>query len=195
MDEKTKLSYSENAHKFTADWQRQSSPQDMYKLVERFFIAGGSTADIGCGDGRDAHWLITNGFHPKGYDSSSDLIDIAGELYPEIKFQIALLPNLAEISDSYENVLCETVIMHLPKREIPEAVQSLKRITRQNGIIYLSWRVTEGNDFRSPDGRLYSAFESDFILQHFDKKRLLHFEDRISESSGKRVCRLIFNRE
>jgi hypothetical protein len=87
--------------------------------------------------------------------------------------------------------MCETVIMHLPKEQIHEALKNLKRIVKNDGVLYLSWRVTVGEDIRHEDGRLYSAFEPEFILDHFSKSSILHFEDVTSASSGKRVCRLI----
>ncbi len=151
-------------------------------------IGGGSE------HGRDVNWLKANGFNPKGYDFSSELVGIARERYPEIEFQAAQLPELSEITVPYDNVLCETVIMYLPKSDIERALESLKRITRPNGVLYLSWRVTEGVDTRNPDGRLYTAFEPEFILQNFESERVLHLEDRISESSKKRVCRLMYKR-
>ncbi|MNT20504.1 hypothetical protein D3C86_1984590 [compost metagenome] len=85
--------------------------------------------------------------------------------------------------------------MHLPQAQILESLKNLKRILKKDGVLYLSWRVTESADVRHNDGRLYSAFEPKFILNQFSKPSILHFEDKTSESSGKRVCRLIVSGE
>ena len=95
------------------------------------------------------------------------------------------------VNSKYDNILCETVVMHLQRDQIVEAIQNIKGILNNNGILYLSWRVTEGEDFRNKDGRLYSAFEPDLILSQFPKASILYFEDATSVSSGKRVCRLV----
>jgi 2-polyprenyl-3-methyl-5-hydroxy-6-metoxy-1,4-benzoquinol methylase len=195
MDDKTLNAYSERAPEYSQDWLAQPEPIDMYQLLNQFFIENGKTADIGCGNGRDANWLALNGFETTGYDSSQKLLDLAAPLFPKVKFKQAFLPSLPEIQDQFENVLCETVIMHLPASEISEAIQNLKRLLVKNGILFLSWRVTEGVDSRHKDGRLYSAFEPDFIIEQFPKKSILHFEDKISASSGKRICRLIFRND
>ena len=195
MDDKTLKAYSENASDYSQDWLSQPEPLDMYDLFNKFFIKNGETADIGCGNGRDANWLAVNGFKVTGYDSSNKLLEKAAELFPRIKFYQEYLPELSGIQKLYENVLCETVIMHLPKSEIPTAIQNLKRIVKVGGILYLSWRVTEGADSRHKDGRLYSAFDSSFILEQFSKTSILHFEDKTSASSGKRVCRLIYRND
>lgn len=192
MDQKTLNAYSEMAKNYSEDWLAQPSPSDMYQLLKTFFVSGGRTADIGCGNGRDANWLAENGFKVCGFDSSSELLAIASNLYPNIKFMQAYLPELKELSEPYQNILCETVIMHLPKAQVSTAIESLKRILQKDGVLYLSWRVTEGEDTRHSDGRLYSAFEPNIILNEFDRDGILHFEDKISASSGKRVCRLIY---
>ncbi len=192
MDPKTIAAYATNATTYSTDWLSQPAPTDMYELLTNHFISGGVTADIGCGNGRDANWLGLKGFNVTGYDSSMELILEAKKLYPNIPFNIANLPKLKEINLQFENILCETVLMHLPKSQIIEAITNLKRIMADGGKMYLSWRVTEGSDLRHIDGRLYSAFESHFILDQFPKKSILHFEEKISVSSSGHVCRLIY---
>jgi len=194
MDKKTQTAYSANAQSYSDDWLAQPEPLDMYEIFKKFFHVGGQTADIGCGNGRDANWLSKNGFKVEGFDYSEDLVKIASELYPHIKFSKAAFPELNEIKVQFDNVVCETVVMHLPKEQIVPAIKNLKRMLKVGGVLYLSWRVTEGQDTRHTDGRLYSAFDPDLILNEFDKKDILHFEDRISASSGKRVCRLVYKR-
>ncbi len=191
MDQKTLDAYREKAYEYSQDWLAQPQPTDMYKLLKHFFKAEGETADIGCGNGRDSNWMVENGYRVTGYDSSADLLKLALQLYPKLEFHLAVLPLLNEIRNQFDNILCETVIMHLPKVQIPSAIQNLKRILKKNGILYLSWRVTEGEDRRHQDGRLYSSFKPNYILEQFSKDNVLHFEDKISASSSKRICRLI----
>ena len=195
MDTKTLAAYSANALEYSQDWLTQPEPLDIYKLLRAYFKPGLITADIGCGNGRDTNWLFNNGFKVVGYDSTPELLSLARALYPKIKFAQAFLPSLLEIDQQFDNVFCETVIMHLPKTQVLEGLNSLKRILSKNGVLYLSWRVTEGVDTRHKDGRLYSAFEPEFILREFRDFSILHFEDKVSESSGRRVCRLIVSRD
>jgi 2-polyprenyl-3-methyl-5-hydroxy-6-metoxy-1,4-benzoquinol methylase len=167
----------------------------MYGLLRKYFMPGGKTADVGCGNGRDANWLSENGFRAHGFDSSPELLAIASARYPQIPFRLALLPQLREIEATFDNVVCETVIMHLPKSEIPEAIHNLKRLLAREGVLYLSWRITENEDLRHSDGRLYSAFEPDFVRAQFTESSLVYFEEKISASSGKRICQLVARAE
>src|SRR4051812_12103099 len=98
MDEGTRRAYAEKAKGFSNEWLKQPAPEDMYALLQKFFIPG-SCADIGCGNGRDANWLKSQGFRVTAFDASAELLAQARELYPGITFLPAKLPSLAEISE------------------------------------------------------------------------------------------------
>ena len=61
---------------------------------------------------------------------------------------------------AFDNVVCETVIMHLPPEQIGAAVQRLVSLLRPGGTLYLSWRVTPDADQRDGRGRLFTAFDA-----------------------------------
>ena len=82
MDNKTSSAYSNNAKSYSDDWLTQPEPVDMYQILQKNFSKGGKTADVGCGNGRDANWLSQNGFEVFGYDYSDELLKIASGLYP-----------------------------------------------------------------------------------------------------------------
>ena len=114
MDRPTLAAYDHDAAAFAKDWHEQPAPVDLHDIVARFFIKGGTTADIGCGSGREVAWLNANGFPREGFDASDGLLAEARARYPQLEFAHAELPDLAGIAaDSFDNVLCETVIMHL----------------------------------------------------------------------------------
>jgi trans-aconitate methyltransferase len=97
---------------FADEWAAQPPPTDL-AVVRQFFIPG-TTADIGCGSGRDAAWLNENGYPTRGFDASEGLLAEAQRRYPHIEFTKAILPDLDGLAESsFANVLCETVIMHL----------------------------------------------------------------------------------
>jgi SAM-dependent methyltransferase len=190
-DASTLDAYTRDAGRHSHEWLDQPPPDDMYALWETHLLPAGKTADIGCGNGRDVAWLAAHGYHVTGFDASQGLLDEARQLYPELAFRTATLPSLAEIDEQFDNVVCETVLMHLPVDAIPDAIDNLVRILRPNGMLYLSWRVTEGADVRQPDGRLYSAFPPALITDALTDCLILFADDATSASSGKRVCRII----
>ncbi|MQR00880.1 class I SAM-dependent methyltransferase [Glaciimonas soli] len=191
MDTQTLQAYDAAAADYADDWHSQSAPVDLYETVARHFHPG-LTADIGCGSGREVAWLVTHGFAAIGYDASNGLLQQAQARYPELTFMQASLPLLDGIADaSFDNVLCETVIMHLDKEHIPAAVRRLTAVLKPGGMLYLSWRVTLNDDLRDPAGRLYTAFDSELIRQELSGCALLLDEELISASSGKIIHRVL----
>jgi 2-polyprenyl-3-methyl-5-hydroxy-6-metoxy-1,4-benzoquinol methylase len=190
MDRKTLAAYDQDAAAFAKDWHDQPAPRDLQEVVERFFVRGGISADIGCGSGREVAWLNANGFPAVGFDASEGLLRESCERYPGFKFKHAELPELRGVG-TFDNVLCETVIMHLDRRQIAASVRRLLEIVKPSGILYLSWRVTDDADLRDAQGRLYCAFEAALVMAELKDATLLLDEEVVSESSGKKIHRLV----
>jgi SAM-dependent methyltransferase len=195
MDAPTLAAYDSHAAEYAADWLGQHAPEDMYALLREHFTPG-PTADIGCGAGRDTAWLAANGFDARGFDASAGLLAQARIAHPALHFDLAALPELAGVPrGKFQNVLCETVIMHLAPAQVGPSVRSLLAVLRPGGTLYLSWRVTDDADKRDPAGRLYASFDKRVVTNELAPgDAIVHDEDRISVSSGKRVQRLVVRR-
>jgi SAM-dependent methyltransferase len=195
MDPSTLGAYDRDAEAFATDWHEQPPPTDLHATVRRFFIRG-PTADIGCGSGRDAAWLDANGYPTHGFDASEALLAEARRRHPNIPFSQAVLPDLDGVRDGrFANVLCETVIMHLPAQAITPSVERLLAILAPGGTLYLSWRVTEGSDRRDEHGRLYAAFDPDLVLRALTATEILLDEQVGSVSSGKLIRRIVARKQ
>lgn len=191
MDARTLAAYDADAAAFAEDWHGQPAPTDLHAIVRRLFRPG-PTADVGCGSGREVAWLCSNGFPATGYDPSAALLEQARARYPDLAFHAAALPELAGVADAtFDNVLCETVIMHLPRGQIASAVDRLLAVLKPGGVLYLSWRVTDGDDRRDEHGRLYSALDAGLVRDALDGTTPLLDEAVISASSGKKIHRLV----
>jgi SAM-dependent methyltransferase len=173
MDKTTLAVYDADASAFVERWLSEKAPTDMYALFREFFRPG-LTADIGCGSGRDAAWLTANGYPAVGYDPSEALLTHARARFPHLEFKKAALPELRGIpSRHFNNVVCETVIMHLPSEEIEPAVARMLEILKPGGVIYLSFRITEDADHREKDGRLFTANVGDHVRRALSGQKIL----------------------
>jgi len=195
MDDATLSAYDRKAKLFADDWDAQPAPIDLHAVVRQFFIPG-PTADIGCGSGRDAAWLNASGYPTVGFDASEGLLAEAQRRHPQIQFRTAILPSLNGVAEgSFANVLCETVIMHLEPEAITPAVERLLAILVPGGILYLSWRVTEGADRRDEHGRLYAAFDPEGVLRALKATQVSLDEQVGSLSSGKLIRRVVVRKQ
>ena len=195
MDDRTLAAYDANAAAYAADWLAQPAPDDLYALLRRHF-APGPTLDVGCGAGRDTAWLAANGFEARGVDASEALLAQARLAHPALRFDHATLPTLADVPRAaFRNVLCETVLMHLPPPQVAPSVTTLMALLRPGGTLYLSWRVTDDASMRDAAGRLYAAFDAACVTAALAPgDAILHDEDAVSASSGKRIRRLVVRR-
>ena len=192
MDANTLTAYNKQAKTFAKDWLEQPAPDDMYELLNHYFKPG-LTADIGCGAGRDTAWLSKNNFDVIGYDASAELLREARQHFPDVAFEFAALPGLEEIEPQkkFQNVLCETVIMHLEAQQVRAATRRLLDILRPQGTLFLSWRVTDGVSQRDKHQRLYSSFDAEMVLNECQGHTVLINNVEVSQSSGKTVHRVI----
>ena len=196
MDRATLAAYDKDAAAFAKDWHEQPAPVDLHGVVQEYFIRGGTSCDIGCGSGREVAWLNANDFVAEGFDASDGLLAEAKRRYPRLKFARADLPELKGIrSRSFDNVLCETVIMHLTDDAILSSVERLMAILRPGGVLYLSWRVTNGADQRDTHGRLYAAFDKRCVTRALATAVVLLDEETVSTSSGKTIHRIVARKD
>jgi SAM-dependent methyltransferase len=190
MDRRTLAAYAAAAETFAQDWHDQPPASDLHEIVRRFFTPGLS-ADIGCGSGRDVAWLVANGFPAIGYDPCEGLLEEARARYPQLEFVTAALPELTGVpDDTFENVLCETVLMHLERGSVVPAVHRLVAILKPGGALYLSWRLSE-IDHRDQHGRLYAALDKKLVADALAAATLLLDEQVVSKSSGKTIHRMV----
>ncbi len=190
MDKTTLAVYNSDAPAFVQRWLAEEEPADVYALFRQFFRPG-LTADIGSGSGRDAAWLTANGFPTIGYDLSEGLLAQARAHFPHIEFKKAALPELSGIpARHFDNVVCETVLMHLPREEIAPAVARMLEILKPGGVIYMSFRITENADHREKDGRLFTANVGDHVRRALAGQTIL-FDGTVERRPGVMLQRLI----
>ncbi|MFW6365433.1 MAG: class I SAM-dependent methyltransferase [Spirochaetota bacterium] len=169
IDKKTLDRYETNAA-YYADLYDNQYPQNLYDLIKTYFKKGEPSADIGCGSGRDAHFLRECGYPVTGYDASRAMILEAEKRYPGIPYRYAVLPELNEIPDtSYVNILCSAVLMHLPSDKLEDACDNLLRITVPGGIIIISVRSSREKLSRESDGRLYNRISGGALVRYYEQ--------------------------
>jgi SAM-dependent methyltransferase len=195
VDSETIRIYDTQGADFARDWEDDQSPPDDLRDALRTYFTFGPTIDVGCGSGRDTAWLAENGFDVIGVDASKGLLAEARRRHPGVRFQRDSLPALESVkSGAFANVLSETVIMHLSANAVADAANRLVSLLAPQGALYLSWRVTDGEDSRDKAGRLYAAFDTSLVTGALDGLEITLDEQLVSASSGRVVHRIVARR-
>lgn len=189
MDRATLAAYDAEASALATLWASRA-PTHMYGLLTRFFQSG-PTIDVGCGAGGDVAWLSAQGFPTVGVDGSSELLAHARQAAPTATFIHDYLPHLGGVASSaFTNVLCQTVLPHLPKSHVGPAVARLRTLLVPGGTLYLSWRVV-AEEARDESGRLYTAIDPGTVFSALGDAEILHDESVIGNFSGTEVRILV----
>ena len=114
---------------------------------------GNRILDLGCGSGRDAAYLLSEGYDVYGADGSQAMLDRALELHPEPEGRLSLtrLPARLEYEDdSFDAVISIALLMHLGSEEIQQVCREIHRILSSHGVFWLSIRMAEATGCEDP---------------------------------------------
>jgi len=167
MDIQTITAYNQDAQSIAA-LHATLIPEKLYQQINSHFIKHGQTADIGCGIGRDSFYLQQQGYIVTGVDASVAMLTQARELYPSLNLHQDYLPDLTTLSEnSFDNILCSAVLMHLNKQDLEKACLRLLALLKTNGVLIITLRGTHQADKRE-NGKLYEDIDIAALCQLFE---------------------------
>ncbi len=166
MDKQTIDTYNQEAESI-AQLHATLTPQRIYALIDHYFIKRGTTLDVGCGIGRDTHWLTQQEFPTTGVDASEQMLQQAQTLYPAEHFFQDALPELKQLGKSqFQNILCSAVLMHLNPLALNTACLRLLQLLSDSGCLIISIRGTHETGNREK-GKLYETINITDFLKFF----------------------------
>ena len=167
MDKQTIDAYNQEAESI-AQLHATLTPHRIYELINHYFIKEGETIDIGCGIGRDTHWLTQQGFPATGVDASEQMLQQAQSLYSNEHFFQDALPELTQLDKSqFQNILCSAVLMHLKPLTLNTACLRLLQLLKDSGYLIISFRGTNDTSKREK-GKLYENINITDFLELFE---------------------------
>lgn len=100
--------------------------------------------EIGCGYGRLSPWIAEHGIDYVGIDIDTEALNMASELHPDLSFKRENVTNLSFSENSFDLIISNTVLHHIPNGFFPDAVNSISSVMSKNGTFIMS-SVTEGS--------------------------------------------------
>ena len=130
--------------------QRNKGEIEDWKAIERAeFLAllkseeKRSLLEVGAGHGRDSKFFQENGFHVTCIDLSPKMVKLCQQ--KELNASLMDMVHLGFPDDSFDAVYALNSMLHLPKKELPIALQNIRRVLKPNGLFFLG--VYGGDDF------------------------------------------------
>lgn len=173
MDDATARFYSRNAPELAESYESVAS--SIARYLSAAFAAGSRLLDVGAGSGRDLAALLRNGFDAYGVEPIDELRAEAIRRHAEL--QDRLLPGeLPEIGTpfggQYDGLLCSAVLMHVPEKDLFDAVFALRGLLKPRGRLLISLplaRTDVGSDGRDASGRLFSPYTAEHLQLLFER--------------------------
>lgn len=135
--EKTIDYYNENAKSFI---DRTVSVD--FSQIQNVFLEllpnNAHILDFGCGSGRDTKYFLDRGYQVDAMDGSMELCKTASE-YTGIRVKQMLFQKLAEV-EKYDGIWACASILHVKKEELSDIIRKMSLATKENGIIYISFK-------------------------------------------------------
>jgi SAM-dependent methyltransferase len=127
-----------------------------YKPLDRALLgalieqtAHGPIADLGCGPGHVAAWLLDHGVGAVGVDLSHQMIAVGRRAYPGVDFRQGDFLRLPAADREFGAVVALYSIIHLPPDELPIAFEEMRRVLTPGGLLLIAFHV--GNEVRHSD--------------------------------------------
>lgn len=184
-----------------AKWgQEHSDPSYWEEEFAKFksFLPSGKILEIGCGGGRDAKVLILMGYDYVGTDVAKNFIEEAKKNVMGGEFLCQSVYNLGFGDNNFDGFWASAVFLHIPKNKIDDALQEVIRVTKSNGIGFISIKQGEGENIveeeivnNKTDKRfwaLYNKPEFEEVLKR-NNLEILNFKEWIK---SKRTIWLIY---
>jgi len=148
--------YERNAPEIAAGYESVEMRRTLHG-ISGYLPEGAALLEIGTGSGRDAAWLLEQGFSVTGIDGSRRMIGEAVSRHPELHDRIrhCVLPDpLPFPAERFDGVLSLATIMHLREETIPPVLGEINRVLRPGGLAALSVSVERsGLSERGEDSR------------------------------------------
>ncbi len=100
--------------------------------------------DLGCGYGRDCKTFVELNFDTYGIDLSRKMVAKARKIAKKAKFKVMNILELKFSDKFFDGVWCSASLLHISKKDLPNAINEIKRVLKENGLCYLSVKLGKG---------------------------------------------------
>ncbi|GAA1518021.1 class I SAM-dependent methyltransferase [Kribbella lupini] len=136
--------YVENVEGLLDRMPIERSVLDLFSELTLSAGLGPVVGDIGCGTGRLAPYLSSQGLSPRGVDLSPGMVEVARRDHPGFTFEVGDLRHLPFEDASLAGVVCWFSLIFLPPTEREPAFAELARVVRPGGYFVTAFKPGDG---------------------------------------------------
>jgi 2-polyprenyl-3-methyl-5-hydroxy-6-metoxy-1,4-benzoquinol methylase len=156
--------YNQNAETLFKAYE-SINPAILFSEISQYIPKNASCLDIGCGSGRDAHWLETLGNDVTAIDPAEELIKLAQAKHGNtIKWIVSSLPNLENFNPTtkFDLILAGAIWMHIPIYFRRPSLLKMKNLLSEDGYLVLTIRNQRAEQMRTFYQSSWRRLKKDF---------------------------------
>jgi len=166
--------YDKIADKYASQYFNDLSDSSYFDKFLSYLAKGSKILDIGCGNGNFSKYISEKGFECEGIDLSPEMLRIAKERIPGIKFTLKDMRKLDYEAESFDGLLVAYSLIHIPSDQIVSTLQGFRKILKSEGIILLI--TQKGEPDKVVDEPLKEGEK--IFINFFTKERLTGFLEK-----------------
>ncbi|MEM7618091.1 MAG: class I SAM-dependent methyltransferase [Pseudomonadota bacterium] len=154
-----------------------------FSLFHKYISLSSKILDYGCGYGRIANQLYSNGYKDiVGYDTSSGMIERGKLLFPHLDLKTSNSIIIDSPENYYDAIICCAVLTCIPDQANQlSVIQEFKRLLKPSGILYLAEFGRNEQIEYDDHGHFKTGF--DVRMKHFQSDELLNLLKDFDQTS------------
>lgn len=193
MDQATLDYYQRHADDLAARYEQADVGELQTSLLEHL-PSQGTVLEVGCGTGRDAAFLIEQGFEVTAVDASLQMLAVAVRQHPELKghtfcAELPFQDRHPLLSRRFDAIISIALLMHVSDQDVSRAAHQFAELLNPGGVLFASASETRPGviNERQDDGRIYverppDRLENMLVAAGFRRKALHHYADGAGRS-------------
>ncbi|MCD4707223.1 MAG: class I SAM-dependent methyltransferase [Candidatus Sabulitectum sp.] len=132
------------------DFSKSKSSESLIDFCNRHLSEGCSVLDLGCGGGRNSHYLAQEGFELYGMDISEAAVDICRKRFEQFSlkgnFRQGDFTSIPFEDNSFQGIVCIAAIDHVTLSGAEAAVREMRRISKPGCKILITFDPSGTDD-------------------------------------------------
>jgi len=158
------------AAQFRGELDKKPFDRKMLDWLAEKVGGAGVICDMGCGPGQVARYLHGRGVKACGVDLSQAMVREARRLNPEVHFRQGDMLALSEVeADAHGGMAAFYSIVHIPRREVAQALREFGRVLRPQGVLLLAFHI--GREVKHLDEWWGKEVSLDFLFYETEEMK------------------------